>query len=213
VTIQLHDTMAGAVREFDAAGAWPRPYLQLRPDGLRPGPRRQLPVVPVRRSAGPLPALPRPARDVGHEHHRRGRQDNQGRAGGRSLDRRDLGAVPRRLPGRHQDDGHDHAGRDAPRDRAHSADGRPDRQAARARQRLSDRRRLDLLPDRVLAALRSAGRLDPEGMRVGERVEADEYGKDDVRDFAVWKGPKPDEPSWDTAIGRAGRAGTSSARP
>jgi cysteinyl-tRNA synthetase len=49
-------------------------------------------------------------------------------------------------------------------------------------------------------------RLDPEAMRVGERVEADEYGKDDVRDFALWKGPKPGEPSWDTAIG-AGRPG------
>ena len=43
-------------------------------------------------------------------------------------------------------------------------------------------------------------------MRVGERVEADEYGKDDVRDFALWKGAKPGEPSWDTAIG-AGPAG------
>ncbi len=49
-------------------------------------------------------------------------------------------------------------------------------------------------------------RLDPEGLRVGERVEADDYGKDDVRDFAVWKGPKPGEPSWDTAIG-PGRPG------
>src|SRR4051794_9841341 len=49
-------------------------------------------------------------------------------------------------------------------------------------------------------------RLDPEQLRVGERVEADEYGKGDVRDFAVWKGPKPDEPSWDTAIG-PGRPG------
>ena len=49
-------------------------------------------------------------------------------------------------------------------------------------------------------------RLDPEGMRVGERVESDEYGKDDVRDFALWKGPKPDEPSWETAIG-PGRPG------
>jgi cysteinyl-tRNA synthetase len=44
-------------------------------------------------------------------------------------------------------------------------------------------------------------RLDPEALRVGERVEADEYGKDDVRDFALWKGQKPDEPSWSTAIG------------
>jgi cysteinyl-tRNA synthetase len=49
-------------------------------------------------------------------------------------------------------------------------------------------------------------RLDPEGMRVGERVEADDYGKDDVRDFALWKGAKPDEPSWDTTIG-PGRPG------
>ncbi len=49
-------------------------------------------------------------------------------------------------------------------------------------------------------------RLDPEGLRVGERVEADEYAKDDVRDFALWKGPKPGEPSWDTAIG-PGRPG------
>jgi cysteinyl-tRNA synthetase len=49
-------------------------------------------------------------------------------------------------------------------------------------------------------------RLDPEQMRVGERVEADEYGKDDVRDFALWKGPKPGEPAWDTAVGR-GRPG------
>ena len=37
-------------------------------------------------------------------------------------------------------------------------------------------------------------RLDPDQLRVGERVEADEYAKDDVRDFALWKGPKPGEP-------------------
>ena len=49
-------------------------------------------------------------------------------------------------------------------------------------------------------------RLDPEQLRVGERVEADEYAKDDVRDFALWKGPKPGEPSWSTTIGE-GRPG------
>jgi cysteinyl-tRNA synthetase len=37
-------------------------------------------------------------------------------------------------------------------------------------------------------------------------VESDEYGKDDVRDFALWKGPKPGEPSWDTVVG-PGRPG------
>ena len=49
-------------------------------------------------------------------------------------------------------------------------------------------------------------RLDPEQLRSTERVEADEYGKTDVRDFALWKGPRPGEPSWDTPIG-AGRPG------
>jgi len=49
-------------------------------------------------------------------------------------------------------------------------------------------------------------RLDPSRQRVTERVLDDEYGKDDVRDFALWKGPKPGEPSWETAIG-PGRPG------
>jgi cysteinyl-tRNA synthetase len=49
-------------------------------------------------------------------------------------------------------------------------------------------------------------RLDPDQLRVGERVEADEYAKDDVRDFAVWKAAKPGEPSWSTAVG-VGRPG------
>jgi len=44
-------------------------------------------------------------------------------------------------------------------------------------------------------------RLDPDQLRVGERVESDEYAKDDVRDFALWKASKPGEPSWPTAIG------------
>ncbi|HET7677932.1 MAG TPA: cysteine--tRNA ligase [Candidatus Limnocylindrales bacterium] len=49
-------------------------------------------------------------------------------------------------------------------------------------------------------------RLDPSQQRVGERVEADEYGKDDVRDFALWKAAREGEPSWATAIGE-GRPG------
>ncbi len=49
-------------------------------------------------------------------------------------------------------------------------------------------------------------KLDPTRQRVGERVEADEYAKDDVRDFALWKGPRPGEPSWDTDVG-PGRPG------
>ena len=54
--------------------------------------------------------------------------------------------------------------------------------------------------------------LDPEAQRVGERVEADEYDKDDVRDFALWKAAKPGEPAGRPPSATAGRAGTSSAR-
>jgi len=37
-----------------------------------------------------------------------------------------------------------------------------------------------------------------------ERVDTDKYEKEDARDFALWKAPnRPDEPAWDTEIGRA----------
>ncbi len=37
-------------------------------------------------------------------------------------------------------------------------------------------------------------------------MDADEYEKDDARDFALWKAPKEGEASWDTEIG-PGRPG------
>jgi cysteinyl-tRNA synthetase len=49
-------------------------------------------------------------------------------------------------------------------------------------------------------------RIDPDQQRSGERVEADEYDKDDARDFALWKAAKPGEPSWQTRLGE-GRPG------
>ncbi len=46
----------------------------------------------------------------------------------------------------------------------------------------------------------------PESTLAGARVDADEYEKDDARDFVLWKAPKPGEPSWDTELG-PGRPG------
>jgi cysteinyl-tRNA synthetase len=40
-------------------------------------------------------------------------------------------------------------------------------------------------------------RLDHEGMKSGARVDSDSYGKEDARDFVLWKATKPGEPSWD----------------
>jgi cysteinyl-tRNA synthetase len=48
--------------------------------------------------------------------------------------------------------------------------------------------------------------IDPEAVRRGERVASDEYEKEDVRDFVLWKGAKPDEPSWPSPWG-PGRPG------
>src|SRR6266481_315168 len=47
---------------------------------------------------------------------------------------------------------------------------------------------------------------DFAGMEDGARVDLDEYEKDNARDFALWKAPKPGEAFWETPIGR-GRPG------
>ena len=47
---------------------------------------------------------------------------------------------------------------------------------------------------------------DFAGMADGARVDVDEYEKDNARDFALWKAPKPGEAQWDTEIG-PGRPG------
>src|SRR5262249_10684927 len=47
---------------------------------------------------------------------------------------------------------------------------------------------------------------DFAGMEDGARVDVDEYEKDNARDFALWKAPKPGESFWETKIG-TGRPG------
>jgi cysteinyl-tRNA synthetase len=47
---------------------------------------------------------------------------------------------------------------------------------------------------------------DFAGMEDGARVDVDEYEKDNARDFALWKSPKPGEAFWESAIG-PGRPG------
>jgi cysteinyl-tRNA synthetase len=47
---------------------------------------------------------------------------------------------------------------------------------------------------------------DFAGMEDGARVDVDEYEKDDARDFALWKAPRPGEARWETVIG-PGRPG------
>ena len=49
-------------------------------------------------------------------------------------------------------------------------------------------------------------RLAHRELKVGARVDADEYTKHDVQDFVLWKSAKPGEPSWKTPFGK-GRPG------
>jgi cysteinyl-tRNA synthetase len=60
-----------------------------------------------------------------------------------------------------------------------------------------------------IAGFPSYGRLskiDMSGIEAGARVDVDRYEKNDARDFALWKAPKPGEHFWETAIG-PGRPG------
>jgi cysteinyl-tRNA synthetase len=49
-------------------------------------------------------------------------------------------------------------------------------------------------------------RLDQQSLHAGASVDLDEYSKDDARDFVLWKGAKPGEPTWECA-GLPGRPG------
>ncbi|RHX84879.1 cysteine--tRNA ligase [Leptospira stimsonii] len=50
-------------------------------------------------------------------------------------------------------------------------------------------------------------KIDTTGMKTGTRYDTDEYEKEDVRDFVLWKSPKVEgEASWNTEIG-TGRPG------
>ena len=60
-----------------------------------------------------------------------------------------------------------------------------------------------------IAKFPSYGKLskkDFAGMEDGARVDLDEYEKDNARDFALWKAPKPGEAFWESEIG-PGRPG------
>jgi cysteinyl-tRNA synthetase len=48
--------------------------------------------------------------------------------------------------------------------------------------------------------------IDREGMQLGTSVDADEYDRDAISDFVLWKGTKPGEPWWDSPWG-PGRPG------
>lgn len=49
-------------------------------------------------------------------------------------------------------------------------------------------------------------KINLEELKPGERIESDEYEKENVNDFALWKNKKEGEPFWETEIG-AGRPG------
>ncbi|HEV2665381.1 MAG TPA: cysteine--tRNA ligase, partial [Blastocatellia bacterium] len=62
-----------------------------------------------------------------------------------------------------------------------------------------------------IASFEKYGRLSKmnfEGVVAGasERIDADQYDKENVRDFVLWKAAKPGEPSWETELGK-GRPG------
>ena len=57
-----------------------------------------------------------------------------------------------------------------------------------------------------LADYGKLSRLDSAGIMPGARVDSDEYGKDDARDFVLWKTSRAGEPRWESPFG-PGRPG------
>jgi len=49
-------------------------------------------------------------------------------------------------------------------------------------------------------------RLDKGGMKLGSSIDSDEYERDSISDFVLWKGAKPGEPWWESKWGK-GRPG------
>jgi len=45
------------------------------------------------------------------------------------------------------------------------------------------------------------GNIDSKKLKKGVRINVDEYDKENIRDFALWKKRKKDEPFWETDIG------------
>jgi cysteinyl-tRNA synthetase len=55
-----------------------------------------------------------------------------------------------------------------------------------------------------IAAFPGYGRLahiEKENLRLGTRVDLDEYAKENIQDFVMWKGKKEGEPSWSAPFG------------
>ena len=106
------------------------------------------------------------------------------------------------------DPAHDDAGRPAPGDRPHPRDGRPRR--APARRRVTPTGPTDGSIFFRIASWPAYGRLarlDPEQLRVGERVEPPTSTRRTTSaTSSCGRGPKAGEPSWETAIG-TGRPG------
>ena len=121
-------------------------------------------------------------------------------------DRRAGRSLSRPVRGRRRCHADDAAGRPPACDGAPRRDRRPDRGPAREGHAYRTDDGSIFFRIASWPAYGQLARLDPDQLRVGERVEADEYAKDDVRDFALWKGAKPGEPSWTTSIGE-GRPG------
>ncbi|HXV59354.1 MAG TPA: cysteine--tRNA ligase [Vicinamibacteria bacterium] len=57
-----------------------------------------------------------------------------------------------------------------------------------------------------LADYGKLSRIDVAGMKAGARVDSDDYSKENLRDFVLWKAPRDGEPFWDAPMG-PGRPG------
>src|SRR5712691_10272673 len=192
-------------RAVCAFGAGRSAHVHLRPDRLRLRAHRELPHIYISGHPAAVfaqPGIPAAACD---ESDRRGRPDYCECSSGRRGNPRVYGKIRAGFFCGLQDAGDGSAGTLGTRDRSYCGHGGLDRAAASQDVTYgSDGSiyfRIAKFP-----AYGKLSKVDMSGIQAGARVDVDRYEKADVRDFALWKAPKPGEHFWETPIG-AGRPG------
>ena len=207
--MRLYNTLTRSEEHVRAGLRQHRADVHLRPDRLRPRPHRQLPDVRLHRRAAPDAAVPARLRGAaGDELHRRRRPDDRRRAEGRHgpARRTPISTSPRSARTRAR------SGSKTVEENPRATDDANLRAMADLIRALDAerphlrQRRVDLLQDLDAARLRAAGAPRSRGHEAGARVDADNYAKEDARDFVLWKATKPGEPTWDV-VDPPGRPG------
>ena len=205
--IRLHNTLTNRLEPLEPVHPDEVRIYTCGPDGLRLRAHRKFPHLHVSGHSAALPALARLPRAAGDEPHRRGRPHHpmpprRPASSIREYTEKYIEAFLEDIDALHIE---------MPEELVRATDHIEDMVALIEQLQTKGldlhERRLDLFPHREISRITESFRkLTSAACKAGARVDVDRYEKDDARDFALWKAPKPGEHFWETRIG-PGRPG------